>query len=460
MQPSSPDIPIPHPGGERSVRQWLRRATLEGAFANVFIVFTGGAFLTGLALTLGADDFDIGLLAAIPFLSQAAQLLSAFAIDRFGNRKGVVLWLSVIGRQSWWLALLALVLSWRFSLEIIMIIILFSNVCLMIATPGWMSWMADLVPEKVRGRYFGYRNAALAASTIVTVLIGGVVLDHFRRSGIEQTGFSVIILAACLFAGAAAYLLSRIPDTTRSIGGPHLALSSILEPIRNRNFRRLLLVFLLWNGSIGIAAPFFAPHMLVNLKMSFTLIAVYTAMSSIAAIALNRPWGILIDRFGSKPVAAVCAFGIAFIPLVWLFPRPGFIWILWIESIYSGSLWAGFNLAAFTIPIAYSPRENRTSYVAMFSVFTGLAFFLSSLAGGVIAQSLSAVHWRIGAQTIINYHFLFAISAVLRAAAAFTVLSFHEPMEARIPIMIQFMGYAVLKRLSVGRQIFPWAEKK
>jgi MFS family permease len=449
-----------HSGNGFSVRRWLRRATLEGAFANVFIVFTGGAFLTGMALMLGADDFDIGLLAAIPFLSQAAQLLSAFAIDRFGHRKGVVLWLSVIGRQSWWLVLATLLLSWSFSLETVIIIVLFSNICLMIATPGWMSWMADLVPEKVRGRYFGYRNAALAVSTIIAVLAGGIILDHFRRMGRERVGFLALTLAACAFAAAAAFLLSRIPDTAKSIRGPRLAVRSILEPIRNRNFLRLLIVFLAWNGSIGIAAPFFAPHMLVNLKMSFTLIAVYTAISSVAAIVFNRPWGTLIDRFGSKPVAAVCAFGIAVIPFIWLFPRPDFLWILGIESVYSGSLWAGFNLAAFTIPIANSPRENRTTYVAMFSVVTGLAFFLSSLAGGVIAKSLGSVHWHVGGQILINYHLLFAISAVLRLMAAFMVLTFHEPKEARIPIMIQFMGYAVLKRLSVGRQIFPWAEKK
>jgi len=451
---------IGHSENGYSVRRWLRRATLEGAFANVYIVFTGGAFLTGLALMLGADDFDIGLLAAIPFLSQAAQLLSAFAIDRFGNRKGVVLWLSVIGRQSWWLIPAVLMVSWQYSLETVVLIVLFSNICLMIATPGWMSWMADLVPEKVRGRYFGYRNAALAASTIIAVIVGGIVLDHFRRSGSERIGFMVVILAACLFAAVAAYLLSRIPDTAKSLHGPHLAIKSILEPIRNKNYRRLLVVFLFWNGSIGIAAPFFAPHMLVNLRMSFTLIAVYTAVSSVAAIVLNRIWGILVDRFGSKPVAAFCAFGISGIPLIWLFPRPDFLWLLWIESAYSGSLWAGFNLAAFTIPIANSPRENRTTYVAMFSVVTGAAFFFSSLTGGVIAQSLGSIHWHVGGQILINYHILFAISAILRLTAALLVLTFHEPKEARIPIMIQFMGYAVLKRLSVGRQIFPWAEKK
>ncbi|MGD8922918.1 MAG: MFS transporter, partial [Candidatus Zixiibacteriota bacterium] len=75
----------------RSIRKWLPYITWEGAFANVFIVGTGGAFLTGMALLLGASDFEIGLLGAIPFLAQLAQICSAYLTDRNGGRKSLTL---------------------------------------------------------------------------------------------------------------------------------------------------------------------------------------------------------------------------------------------------------------------------------------------------------------------------------------------------------------------------------
>jgi MFS family permease len=430
IEPEPETFPVDSPDNGAvalSVRRWLPFITIEGSLANVFIVLTGGAFITALALLFGANDFEIGVLAAIPFLAQIAQLSSAFFVEQIKNRKSVVWWLSVTGRQAWWILLPVLFLPLGHKLEILMLVALFSNVAVMIATPAWLSWMADLIPEKVRARYFGFRSAWLAASTIVSVLVGGVVLDHFKTRGFEITGFAVIVTASCVFAAAAAILLRKIPDKAEAATAPNFSRSHLNEPVKDRTFRHLLFVFLCWNGAIGISAPFFAPHMLTHLQMSFTQISIYSSLAAIGAVVLNRPWGLLIDRFGSKPVVALCAFGIAVIPMIWWFPRAGHLWILAFEAVYSGALWTGFNLAAFNIPIANSPRLRRTIYLAIFSVTTGLGFFAASILGGILAHSIVSFHWQLGPQTIVNYHLIFALSTVLRLGAAFLFLRFHEP---------------------------------
>ncbi len=438
-----------------SSRRWLTFITLEAAFANVFIVLTGGAFLTGMALMLGASDFEIGLLGAIPFMAHAFQLLSAYLVDRTGHRKVITVWSSVAGRQVWWLVIPLLFLGWRWNLNAFLAIFVLSSVSMMIASPAWMAWMADIVPPRIRGRYFGQRNNAVAVATALTAIVGGITLDRFRGMDREALGFGILVGTACLFAAVAVVLIARLPDRKASGGMVGLTISHFLEPLRDRNFRRLLKVFAVWNLAIGIAAPFFAVHMLNILEMSFTVIALYTTLTALVAISTNRIWGKLIDRFGSKPVIAVCALGISIVPLIWWIPRPDFLWILVFEGIYSASLWAGFNLAAFNVPIANSPRTRRTVYLAAFSVVTGFAFFAASIIGGAFAEWLSGFQWPIGWQVIVNYHFLFAISAGLRILAALLFLTFHEPKEKGIPVMVQFMGYAVLKRISLGRQIFP-----
>jgi hypothetical protein len=58
---------------------------------------------------------------------------------------------------------------------------------------------------------------------------------------------------------------------------------------------------------------------------------------------------------------------------------------------------------------------------------------------------------------LVNYHILFASSAIVRLLTAGLILSYHEPSDVRLPVVIQLMGYAVLKRMSIGRQIFPFA---
>jgi len=339
-------------------------------------------------------------------------------------------------------------------------LVVFSNASIMLATPGWLSWMADLVPEKIRGRYFGVRNISVAIATITSTIIGGIIIDKFRGMNLEHIGFAIIIGLGTLFALVAVIILNKLPDKPAAViktdGDP----GRLFEPLKDRSFRRLLKVFFVWNFAIGLSAPFFAPHMLNVLKMSFTQISLYSSAAALIAILLNKSWGKVIDRFGCKPVVAFTAFGIAIVPLIWFFPRAGHLNILIFESLFSGFLWAGFNLAAFNIPIANSPKQGRTTYLAMFSVVTGLSFFCASLIGGMLAQNWSGIHWHIGYQTVINYHMMFGISSCLRLLAAFLVLTFREPKEKGIPIMIQFMGYSILKKLPIGRQVFPWFLKR
>ena len=242
----------PASAGETSVRKWLTFASVEGACANVFTVLTSGAFLTGLALMLGADDFALGLLGAIPFLAQVAQLLAAYLVDRTGYRKLICLWCSVAGRQIWWIVLPVVLLAFPWRLGALILVVAFSSLALMIATPAWMAWMADLVPDRIRGRYFGYRSAAVAITTLAATIGGGLVLDRFRTGGQANVGFAAIIGAAGLFALIAAILLNRIPDRPPRELKIGFSWSRFLVPLRDHRFRHLLIVFCGWNIAIGI----------------------------------------------------------------------------------------------------------------------------------------------------------------------------------------------------------------
>ncbi len=437
------------------IHGYLKYVTWEGALANVFVVLTGGAFLTGLALYWGANDFQIGLLASLPFLAQFAQIISGYLENKVGTRKKITLAGVYIGRQIWWVIVPVLFWAGNWRLEILLAVTAISGAAIMIATPEWMAWMADLIPEKVRGRYFGGRNSAIAVSTVITTLIGGLILDHFRGQKLEQYGFAIIIGISCVASLGAAWNMRNLPDQfdTRARNAFHWP--QLLEPLKDRRFRPLLKALFVWNLGIGISAVFFAAHMINNLKMSFFEISIYSAIAAISGVIFNRAWGKLIDRFGSKPVVAVSAFAIALVPMIWWLPRADFVWILYFEAIYTGMVWAGFNLAAFNVPISYSPRERRTSYLAVFSVLTGAAFFLASVAGGVLAETLDSVRIPLGQQTLINYHVLFAFSSVLRFLAAMLVVAYHEPAERGSMVVLQFVGTTVLKRISMALHLFP-----
>jgi MFS family permease len=429
----------------------------EGAYANVFIVLTGGAFLTGLALLLGANDFEIGALAATPFLMQSIQLISPYLFrDPVVCKQRIAVTIA-ISRLLWLIVIPLVLLSGPWRLPVLIGIVLLSGLLTMVSSPAWLSWMADNVPKSLRGRFFSQRNAAVAATTVAGTILGSLILDWSRGRGAEPSGFSTIVLLAVVGALLAWRAMSRIPNTHRTISITDRPKPDLFVPFHDRIFRQVLIVFAVWNIAIGLSAAFFAPHMLLNLKMSFFQIGLYTCATALVAVVSSRFWGGFIDRFNSKPVLNVCAFGIAFIPIIWLFPQKDSLWILAPEAIYSGLLWAGFNLAAFTLPLDRSPKVDRTIYLSVFAAVTGLAFFTASIVAGYVAEFLSGWSYALAGLTILNYHVLFVGSALLRLLTAGLVVSFHEPAEMRLPVVIQLMGYAVLKHISIGRQLFPFA---
>ncbi|HUU44603.1 MAG TPA: MFS transporter [Acidobacteriota bacterium] len=439
---------------QAGTRTHLQLINLESAFATFFVVFSGGAFLTGLGLYFGASDFQLGLLTAIPFIAQAAQLLSAYIVERTGHRKAITEISLLVGRQAWWV--LIPLLAWQMGgFYSFLLVVAVSNAAVMLATPTWLAWTADLVPASLRGRYFATRNTAVALATVVATVAGGVILDYLPSDGDHRWGFMVICALAALCSLAASALRHRLPDRPRTSPRRSAARTSLWEPLRSESFRRLLTTFVSWNIAIGISAAFFTAHMLINLKMSFLQIALYSSAVALVSVAANRPWGAIIDRYGCRSVVVFCAFGLALIPLIWWIPRAGSLWILIPEAVYSGIFWAGFNLAAFTIPIDQSPAHKRTPYLAVFAVVTGLAFFIASVAGGILAERLVDFRWVIGDRTIIGYHLLFALSAFLRLVTGFVALRLQEPRVQEVPLLMQFVGYATLWRLGSARQIFP-----
>ncbi len=330
----------------------------------------------------------------------------------------------------------------------------------MAVTPAWFTWMSELVPSKIRGRFFGTRNAYIAVATLIATVFGSLVIDFTKKHDMENVGFVILMVVAFIGGILAIRSMKALPQIKSPLDLSQQHFKQFVAPLKDARFRTLIIIFAAWNISIGLSAAFFAPQMILHLKMSFFLIGLYSAGGTLLAVFFNRPWGKFIDKFGSRVTLMFCAFSISLVPMFWVFPRQDFLWVLIPELIYSGIVWTGFNLAAFTIPIDQSPRENRTAYLSVFAVATGLAFFVGSMLGGTIADIYKDFTLVIGPQTLTNYHILFVVSSLMRLLTALMFLRLKNPSEVHLPVIIQFMGYAVLKRLSIGRQIAHFETKE
>ena len=79
----------------------LHYSIVEGTYSTVMGSLTGGVFLTGFALSLGAGNFEIGLLAAIPALASFIQIPASYFVEQSGKRRKISLRAAVIARSLW-----------------------------------------------------------------------------------------------------------------------------------------------------------------------------------------------------------------------------------------------------------------------------------------------------------------------------------------------------------------------
>ena len=84
---------------EQEINSGLRWFTWEGAASMGFFSITTSGILVAFALALGADNFQIGVLAAIPFIMQTMQIPSIWWSD---NPISVAIARARSATRRWW----------------------------------------------------------------------------------------------------------------------------------------------------------------------------------------------------------------------------------------------------------------------------------------------------------------------------------------------------------------------
>jgi MFS family permease len=109
------------------------------------------------------------------------------------------------------------------------------------------------------------------------------------------------------------------------------------------------------------------------------------AANRLIRIAINGPFGVMIERIPRRRLAVPALFLGGFAPL--LYTIPGF-WTLLIGRLMWGIAWAGLWLSANTIVLDISTHENRGRFVGRLQMWFFIGVGLGSLLGGVLTDWL------------------------------------------------------------------------
>jgi len=402
------------------VARGLRLSTIEGLLTTVYVNVTVGAFLTGFALLLGAGPFELGVIGALPFLSQLFQFVGAYLEERFGNRRALTVWSAGISRS-----LLAVMAALPFlpglagaALAIFLALLALSQALVGIAANAWTSWMSDLVPPRQRGTYFGVRNTVCAVSAMLSAWGAGVVLDRYRAAGNDATGYAIIFGVAVIAAIAGVIVLSFQPEPPMRPKA-RVDLGALFSaPLRHVRFRSLSFAAAGWALVTGIAAPFFNAYGIQTLGLSYTTLALFGVVTAAVSMVTQPYIGRLQDRLGDRRVLVGSVLGVVLLPWGWVFSTPDFLLPLWLTSIFSGVFWPGITQGLLNLVMDRAPAEGRGAFVASYGAITGLGTFAAGLLGGVVASALGATLIGLGPVALDQYSLLFAFSSLGRLAMA------------------------------------------
>jgi len=380
---------------EEEVRSGLRSVIKDGLASQTMVTLTGGAFLVAFALKLGASNLVIGLLAAIPPLTQLIQIPSIYLVEKIRNRQAITVYASAVSRLFW---LVVVLIPFLFSIEtrltfLIAALFLHSAFAAVGAT-SWNSWMRDLVPQDRLGSFFAKRMSLATALGIVVSLAAAFYIDFWKKlfSHYELQGYSILFLLGFLVGMLGVYFITSIPEPRMTpTKGKLKFFTLILQPFKDANFKNLIMFSGSWGFAVNLAAPFFTVYMLKRLQLGMSFIIILAVLSQLMSLAFLRIWGRFSDRFSNKSVLGVS--GPLFIGciLAWTFTTMPEKYILTIPllvtiHILMGISTAGVNLASANIGLKLAPKGQATSYLATRNIITSIAAGIAPILGGKLAD--------------------------------------------------------------------------
>lgn len=393
----------------------LQNLLVNGGLWSVYNIFTS-FYLSAFAIALGASNTVIGLLGAVPYIAALVAEIPGAKLVEYVDRKNLFVFLSCAERLCWLPMIFVPVFFVTKPLLGIIAVYLLSRIFSSLFEPAWVSAMADIVPRRIRGSFFGQRNRVIEAIAIATTFFAGWYLDMFRN----VTGFQSLMAVGILFGLASTATSSRLA-IPKLVSHHHHPLKEFFTA--KGAWKSYLVFVCAFYFAVMFASPFFTVYMLDNLGMSYSFYGFASAMTSLARVLSFRPLGRLSDKIGDKKLAFVSVLCTGLVPLSFMFITPTTVWLIVPAQILSGVVWAGVDLLLFNLLLDFSHNGNRAVRTAEFSMAISISSVMAPILGGIVADK--------GSFMLSGIPLVFAVAAVARFLSAFLLLKLPEPRAAR-----------------------------
>ncbi|MFA5993286.1 MAG: MFS transporter [Candidatus Pacearchaeota archaeon] len=403
---------------DKQKAQTRKYSVIEGCSCSV-MSGTGDAYITPYALELQANNAQIGFLSSFTgLLGPVSQVFGSKLIEKYNRKKIVVA--GVILQASMWLVLLGLgflFLTKGNVFYLIPLLILSYILYAMfgsIGGPAWFSMIGDVVPEKIRGRYFANRNRICGLFSVTATVLASVWLFYTRQWGIIIYGFMLLFAIAGIARYISAYFLYKHHVTKLNLEkGYYFSFWQFVKKAPFNNFGKFTIFIALVTLTTNIAGPFFSVYMWKDLQFNPIWFMAVNMSAGVFSIILMPIWGRFADKYGNRELLKIGSIFVIIMPFLWLLsPNP--LYLIFVPQLISGIGWAAFNLAASNFIYDAVSEERRAICVAYYNLLNGMGVFLGATLGGLIAQYFILGNISPTLATISIFLFIFILSGIGR----------------------------------------------
>ncbi len=419
----------------------LRLCTAEGIMAMPIVTMSlpVNVFMTALvakAFTLPMTT--IGLISALPFVGNFLQIFAAPFLAKWRPPKTVSITAAALHLVTW--AALGVFLPWvprdhpAAAGHWFIVWFLLSSCFSAVAGVSWNAWIQEWVPGRLRGKFFGRRNATLQVSTLTFLLVAGWALARWNYA---VPVFQLIIAGAAFMRVFSLRWQWQSPTREhRPATAPLLSLGRQWRVVGTaRSFLLFIAFGAVWSFAANCFGPFYHVFMFEQLGLSAFDVGLLSTLSQLGGVLSLSAWGLLLDRYGNKPVMTVSLLLWQGQNFLWCFLTPANRWMLYAMWMWGGITSAGFVLGQFTILLRLIPVEAKNLALGFNLAVTSLFAAVAPVAGGWILT------WALGrwSDPLAVYHVCFLLQPVLAIAGCVLLLRVNEPQASSLTMVFGAM---------------------
>ncbi len=407
------------------LRHSLNNVFYGGVAQSAMDTLATGSIITAYALMLGAGNFEVGILGAVPFIGNLIHIFVSWLLEKGYSVKRVSVFSSFMARPFYlFAAALALFAGQSWTVPALILFLIGAYCIGNIAGGAWRPWMKELVPDSIMGRFFAHRFKYMMVAKIICFTLAYFMMKYAQEYAPQHEIYVyMVLLIIAFFIGLyGAYTLTQVQDVTLNRRPDMSFMQKVVFSLKNKPFVQMMSALGSLNFAVNFVTPFITVFMLQQLNIPMSTVIVLTVFSWVIYTVIIKKQGRLADKAGphmllymSLPMFIVAIIVLAALNAGYL-TGYGLTAGLLVAHLFLGVGTAGIALGTNNLSLLYVPKKSSSVYLAVNG--SGIAFMgaMGSIAGGSLISACEslAASWNMPST---SWYLFFGLSAVLSLGA-------------------------------------------